>query len=329
MSAHNETALTQDEMVVLLKKMLLLRYFESAAKDSFLNTSIIGACHVYLGEEATAAGICAVLEKNDYIVSTHRGHGHCLAKGADAKWLMAELFGKTTGYCRGRGGSMHIYIKELGVLCTNGIVGAGLPLSLGAAMHAKLSKTGRVAVCFFGDGAANQGTFHESLNLAAIQRLPVIFVCENNLYATATKVPEATLTEHFADRAPAYHIPGQTIDGNDVLEVYHHAQTAIARARAGEGPTLLECLTYRHLGHFVGESTDYRSKEELDQWLQKDPIRRYKKYLLDHGYLPSAAIDDLESEVKQEIEAAVAFATASPYPDVNEIEEHVFVHEGV
>ncbi|OHB55542.1 MAG: pyruvate dehydrogenase (acetyl-transferring) E1 component subunit alpha [Planctomycetes bacterium GWF2_42_9] len=318
---------TPDELLSLLKKMLRIRYFESAAKDSVLNGKIPGACHVYIGEEAVAVGVCNLLNKDDYVISTHRGHGHCLAKGADPKLLMAELFGRSDGYCQGRGGSMHIFIKELGVLGTNGIVGGGLPLALGAGMHAKLNKTGQVAVCFFGDGAANQGTFHESINLAAIQRLPVIFVCENNLYATATKMTEVTLTKQFADRAQAYGIPGKTLDGNNVISIGKEANEAVCRAREGKGPSFLECLTYRHLGHYVGENTDYRPKEEVEMWLQKDPIVMLKKYLVDNGLIKNEVISQLECEMKNQIDAAVVFASESPYPEISDVNRHVFVNE--
>ncbi len=317
---ENKTvSLTAERKKQLLRSMLLLRHFELTVRERFFEGKIPGFCHIYVGEEATAVGICETLNRTDYIVSTHRGHGHCLAKGADPKKLMSELYGKKTGYCRGRGGSMHIFAKEIGILGTTGIVGSGLPIGIGAGMHIKLRKTGQVSVCFFGDGAANQGTFHESVNIAAMQKLPVIFACENNLYATATRVDEVTLTRDFANRARAYGIPGKVVDGNNVLEVYENALEAVERARAGQGPTILECKTYRHFGHYVGEDTKYRSQQEVDTWLKRDPIKLFKQCLLDQGVLDAAAIDRMEREVKGEIEDAERFATESPLPEPDEV----------
>jgi acetoin:2,6-dichlorophenolindophenol oxidoreductase subunit alpha len=316
--------LSLEQKTRFLRQMMLLRHCEAMTQDMFLAGKVPGFCHVYIGEEATAVGICENLRRDDYIVSTHRGHGHCLAKGADPKRVLAELYGKKTGYCQGRGGSMHIFSKELGILGTNGIVGAGLPISLGAGMHAKLRKTDQVSVCFFGDGASNQGTFHESINIAAIQRLPMIFVCENNLYATATRMNEATLTKSFADRAAAYGIPGVSVDGNDVLAVYAAAHEAVERARKGNGPTLLECKTYRHYGHYVGENANYRPKEEVEAWLKRDPIKLYSEKLLAEGVLTRDKINQIESQVKQEVVDAERFASESSFPDGSEVLQHVF-----
>ncbi len=317
---ENKTpSLTAEKKKELLRSMLLLRHFELVVRERFFEGKIPGFCHVYVGEEATAVGVCDTLNRTDYVVSTHRGHGHCLAKGADPKRIMSELYGKKTGYCQGRGGSMHIFAKEIGILGTTGIVGSGLPIAIGAGMHIKLRKTGQVSVCFFGDGAANQGTFHESINIAAVQKLPVIFVCENNLYATATRVDEATLTKDFANRARAYGIPGKVVDGNNVLEVYENALEAVERVRAGKGPIFLECKTYRHFGHYVGEDTKYRSQQEVDAWLKRDPIKLFKERLLDQGILDAAAIDRMEREVKEEIEEARRFATDSPLPEPDEV----------
>jgi len=316
--------LTDDQKKRLLRQMLLLRHFELTTQEMTLAGRVPGFCHVYVGEEATAVGVCENLRKDDYIVSTHRGHGHCLAKGADPKILLAELYGKKTGYCGGRGGSMHIFSRELGILGTNGIVGGGLPLVLGGAMHAKLRKTDQVAVCFFGDGAANQGTFHESINIAAIQRLAVLFVCENNLYGTATRVNEATLTKSFADRAGAYGIPGYSVDGNEVLEVYAAAHAAVERARKGNGPTLLECKTYRHYGHYVGEVASYRTKEEVEMWLKRDPIKSYSQRLIHERLMTQDEINALEGKVKDEVAQAERFASESPAPEAKEVLQHVF-----
>lgn len=308
-----------------LRQMMLLRHCELMTQEMVLLGKVPGFCHVYVGEEATAVGVCENLKKTDYIVSTHRGHGHCLAKGADPKLILAELYGKKTGYCGGRGGSMHIFSKEFGILGTNGIVGAGLPLSLGGAMHAKIHKTDQVSVCFFGDGASNQGTFHESINIAAIQKLPVIFVCENNLYATATRITETTLTKNISDRAAAYCIPGVSLDGNDVLAVYAAANEAVERARKGDGPTLLECKTYRHYGHYVGENANYRAPQEVKEWLERDPIKLFLNHLVEDGVMTKADVEQMESEVKTQIIEAEKFASESSFPDASEVLQHVFV----
>jgi len=324
-ATSTRTVLVSDDMKKrFLRQMMLLRYCELTTQEMFLMGKVPGFCHVYVGEEATAVGVCENLRKEDYIVSTHRGHGHCLAKGADPKFLLAELYGKKSGYCRGRGGSMHIFSKDLGILGTNGIVGAGLPLSLGGGMHAKIRKTDQVSVCFFGDGASNQGTFHESVNIAAIQQLPVIFVCENNLYATATRMNESTLTKSIADRAMAYCIPGISVDGNDVLAVYAAAQEAVDRARKGGGPTLLECKTYRHYGHYVGENASYRPQEEVRAWLERDPIKLFSQLLIRDAILTPGNIGKMEAEVKAQVVEAEKFASESEFPDASEVLQHVF-----
>lgn len=322
--AGSTAAISADKKRRMLRQMMLLRQCEATTQEMFLLGKVPGFCHVYIGEEATAVGVCENLRKEDYIVSTHRGHGHCLAKGADPKYVLAELYGKKTGYCQGRGGSMHIFSKELGILGTNGIVGGGLPLSLGGAMHVKLRKTDQVSVCFFGDGASNEGTFHESLNIAAIQRLGVIFVCENNLYATATRVNEATLTKSFADRAASYEMPGISVDGNDVLAVYTVAAEAVERARKGQGPTLIECCTYRHYGHYVGENASYRPKEEVTMWLERDPIKLFSRILVRESIMTGDEIAAMEADVKMQVAEAEKFAAESPFPDAGEVLEHVF-----
>jgi acetoin:2,6-dichlorophenolindophenol oxidoreductase subunit alpha len=316
--------LTSEKEKRFLRQMMLLRQCELTTQEMFLLGKVPGFCHVYVGEEATAVGVCENLKKTDYIVSTHRGHGHCLAKGADPKLIFAELYGKKTGYCGGRGGSMHIFSKELGILGTNGIVGGGLPLSLGGAMHAKIRKTDQVSVCFFGDGASNQGTFHESINIAAIQRLPVLFVCENNLYATATRINEATLTKSVADRAAVYGVPGVSVDGNDVLAVYTAAHEAVERARKGNGPTLLECKTYRHYGHYVGENANYRPQQEVKGWLERDPIKLFLHHLIKDGVMTQGDVEQMELEVKAQVVEAERFASESPFPDASEVLQHVF-----
>jgi pyruvate dehydrogenase E1 component alpha subunit len=310
----------------LLRTMLLIRHFELGAEVQHKLGNIPGAVHFYIGEEATAAGVCATLRPDDFLFSTHRGHGHCIAKGAEPRRIMAELFGKVTGYSRGRGGSMHIFAKELGILGTNGIVGGGLTLAAGAAFHAKLQKTGQVAACFFGDGAANNGTFHEAINLAGVLRLPVVFVCENNLYATETAVSAATLTRNFADRAPGYGIPGEVMDGNNVLDVFEKAARAVERARGGDGPTILESKTYRTCGHYAGHAEGgYRSREELEAWRARDPIRLFSRHLMDEGVLDQAALARMEEEAEAAVQEAVRFASGSPFPAPEEALEHVAV----
>ena len=316
--------LSEGLVVEILKTMLRIRHFELAVSEHIQQGDIPGFAHSYVGEEAVAAGVCALLRIDDYVTSTHRGHGHCIAKGADIKRLMAELWSRDTGYCGGRGGSMHIYAKDIHLLGTNGIVGGGLTLALGPAMHAKLNKTDQVCVCFFGDGAANTGMFHEALNLAAVQDLPVIFVCENNLYATVTRVREATKIDDFADRAIGYGMPGKVVDGNDIIDVFENADAAVTRARNGEGPTLLECKTYRHFGHYIGEEASYRPEEEIKQWLERDPIEMFYKKLNDAGELNKKQLEELEKTVKGEIDEAVEFARNSPSPDPETVAEYVW-----
>lgn len=311
--------------IELLKTMLRIRRFEMAVSEHIQRGDLPGFAHLYVGEEAIAAGVCAALKPDDYIISTHRGHGHCIAKGADLKLLMAELWGRKTGYCKGRGGSMHIYAREINIFGTNGIVGGGLPLSLGPALHAKLNQSKQVSVCFFGDGACNNGTFHESINMAAVQNLPVIFVCENNLYATVTAVHEATKTKNFADRAAGYGIPGIIVDGNDVLNVLGEANKAVTSARNGEGPKLLECKTYRHFGHYVGEpGTGYRTPEEVEEWKKKDPIPRFCQYLEENGIIDAGGIRVIEQEIEKEVKEAVEFAKESAHPDPETAADHVW-----
>jgi pyruvate dehydrogenase E1 component alpha subunit len=283
-----------------------------------------GTIHLYAGEEAVAVGVCSALQKDDYITSTHRGHGHCIAKGADMKRVMAEILGKQTGYCRGKGGSMHIADFSLGILGATAVVGAGFPIAVGAGLSIKLRKTSQVVACFFGEGASNQGTFHEGLNLASVWRLPVIFVCENNLYAMGTRQSRVMNIENVADRAVAYGIPGVVVDGNDVLAVYETAEKAVERARNGLGPTLIECKTYRHKGHSRVDPAKYRPKEEVEYWLAKDPIKRFREKLLQTNILTEAEIQQVEMEVSVEIEEAVKFAMESPYPNPEEALEDVY-----
>ena len=318
-------ALPREKLIEMYHKMLEIRHFEEKVYELYGQNLVPGTIHLYAGQEAVAVGVCANLRREDYIVSTHRGHGHCIAKGADIKRIMAEILGRKTGYCKGKGGSMHIADFSVGMLGATGVVGAGIPIATGAGLSIKLRGTDQVAACFFGDGASNQGTFHEGINLAAIWRLPVLFICENNLYAMGTKQTRVMLIENIAERAAAYGIPGVTVDGNDVLAVYEAAQKAIERARKGEGPTLIECKTYRHKGHSRFDPATYRPKEEVELWLKKDPIPRFKNKLLEMGVLNEAEAQRIEKEVLAEIEEAVKFALESPYPEPEEALKDVYV----
>jgi len=316
--------LTKEKLVEIYRKMLEIRFFEEKVFELYAQNLVPGTIHLYAGEEAVAVGVCSNLRKNDYITSTHRGHGHCIAKGAELKRVMAEILGKKTGYCEGKGGSMHIADFSIGMLGATAVVGAGIPIAVGAGLSIKLRDTDQVAACFFGEGASNQGTFHESINMAAIWNLPIIFVCENNLYAMGTRQSRAMAIENVADRAVTYGIPGEAVDGNDVLAVYEVARKAVERARKGEGPTLIECKTYRHKGHSRIDPAKYRPKEEVEDWLTKDPIRRFKEKLLQANALTDAELQQIRKEISAEIEEAVKFATESPYPAPEEALEDVY-----
>jgi len=313
-----------EKLIEMYRKMLEIRQFEEKVYELYGQNLVPGTIHLYVGQEAVAVGVCANLRKEDYIVSTHRGHGHCIAKGADLKRVMAEILGKKTGYCRGKGGSMHIADFSIGILGATGVVGAGIPIAVGAGLSIKLRGTDQVVACFFGDGASNQGTFHEGINMAAIWKLPVLFVCENNLYAMGTRQSRAMLIENISERAAAYGIPGVTVDGNDVLAVYEAAKEAVERAKRGEGPTLIECKTYRHKGHSRMDPATYRSKEEVEYWLRKDPIPRFRDRLLEMGILTEGEAKKIEEEVLREIEEAVKFALESPYPEPEEALKDVY-----
>jgi TPP-dependent pyruvate/acetoin dehydrogenase alpha subunit len=304
----------RETLLLMLERMLKIRHFEDRVKDLFAAGEMPGFVHLYLGQEAVAVGACAALRDDDYITSTHRGHGHIIAKGGDVKRMMAELYGKATGYNKGKGGSMHIADPSLGILGANGIVGAGLPIATGAALSAKLRKSGQVAVCFFGDGASNQGTFHEAINIAAAFNLPAVYVCENNLYAVGTRQSKVRKVEDIADRGTAYAIPGLAVDGNDVIAVYEACQAAVDRARAGQGPTLVECKTYRWRTHFEGEPDTYRPPEEVKAWMAREPIAPYRKLLVEQEILTGAEADEMEKKVLGELDEAVAFARTSPLP---------------
>jgi pyruvate dehydrogenase E1 component alpha subunit len=308
----------------MYKKMVEIRLFEEKVFELYGQNLVPGTIHLYAGEEAVAVGVCSTLSRTDYITSTHRGHGHCIAKGADLKRTMAEILGKETGYCKGKGGSMHIADFSIGMLGATAVVGAGLPIAVGAALSAKLRKTDQAVACFFGEGASNQGTFHESLNMASTWKLPVIFICENNLYAMGTRQSRVMNIENIADRAGAYGIEGMVVDGNDVLAVYQAACRAAERARKGEGPTLIECKTYRRKGHSRADPAKYRPKEEVEEWLRKDPIKRFKEYLMKEHSFTESELLGIEKEATNAIEEAVKFALESPYPRPEEALEDVY-----
>ncbi len=311
-------ALDKTQLTSLYRTMRLIRRFEERVVELVNRDEIPGVTHEYVGQEAVATGVCAALRPDDVITSTHRGHGHILAKGGDPRRMMAELMGKASGYNRGRGGSMHIADLSLGIYGANGIVGAGTPIACGAALAAKLARSDRVAVSFFGDGGMNQGVVHEALNLAAIWKLPVVFVCENNGYAISASISEMAAVERLADRAAAYGMPGTSVDGMDVLSVHAAASEAVERARTGAGPTLVECRTYRFVGHFTAEKArgiKYRSDEEIARWRERDPLLTYPQWLSQQGIGDPARV---EAEVEALLDEAVAFARQSPFPEAEE-----------
>ena len=310
-----------------LLKMVLIRKFEEGAEESYMRGLIHGTMHLSIGQEASAVASCMALSNEDKITSTHRGHGHCIAKGADVGKMFAEFFGKETGYCRGRGGSMHIADVEKGNLGANGIVGGGLPIAVGAALSAKRLGTGEVTVCFFGDGANNEGAFHEALNMAAIWKLPVVFVCENNQYGMSTSIERSTAVKHVAERASAYDMPGVTVDGNDFSAITEAVDNAVARARAGNGPSLVENLTYRWRGHSKSDRNRYRTREEIAEWQACDPVRRMAAMLVDHGILSENEVASIEVNAEKIIEDAIAFAKNSPAPRVEEATRYVYSDE--
>ena len=316
--------LTPERQRDLLRQMWLIRAFEEKAENLYAQGKIHGTMHLSIGMEASAVGAVAALQPDDYILSTHRGHGHCIAKGADLDRMMAEFMGKETGYCRGRGGSMHIADVAGGNLGANGVVAGGIPIAVGVGLSQKMQGTGRVCLCFFGDGAANSGPFHEALNMAAIWTLPVVFVCENNQYAMSYPASKAFAIPRISDRAAGYGMPGETVDGNDLNAVYAAVSRAVERARAGEGPSLVENVTYRWRGHSKSDANRYRSREEIEAWKEKDPIARFERWLAQTINLNESDARAIEQAAYAAIEAAVAFADASPEPDLAAIEEGVY-----
>ncbi len=319
----------KDKLLEMYRSMQRIRQFESRIRDLALKNEIPGFVHVSIGEEASATGVCAALRKTDRITSTHRGHGHLIAKGGRLDRMMAEIYGKRGGYCKGKGGSMHIVDFSLGILGANGIVGAGLPIATGSALAAQIAKRDDVTACFFGDGASNEGTFHESLNLAAVWKLPVVYVCENNGFGEFTAMESVTAVKDIAVRAQAYGIPGHIVDGNNVLEVYQYASEAVGRARSGGGPTLLECKTYRWEGHVVGEQAflgeeAYRKKSEIEEWKRRCPLIRFEKWCAESGKISAAELGRIVEETTKELEAAIEFARSSALPDPKEVTDDVY-----
>ena len=317
--------LTIEKQFEMLRSMQTIRRFEERASDDYQAGAIYGVVHCYIGEEAVAVGVCAALNADDQIISTHRGHGHCLAKGADLNRMMAELYGRQTGYCKGKGGSMHIADFSIGMLGANGIVAGGIPIVTGAGLAAQLEGKGRVAVSFFGDGASNAGPFHESINIAATWKLPMLYVCENNLYSAGTIAADTLALSDVAARAAGYGIPGVVVDGNDVMAVYEAAEAAVNRARAGQGPTLIECKTYRWRGHTERPGQeDPRPKEEINEWRQRDPINRFVTSLMDHDILTEEAWQKMDADILAAIEDAVRFSEESPFPKPEAALEDIF-----
>jgi acetoin:2,6-dichlorophenolindophenol oxidoreductase subunit alpha len=323
----NRVSLSADEKRALLRTMLLIRRFEERVKILYAEKTIVGAIHLTIGQEAVAAGVCAVLRRDDYVFSTHRGHGHAIAKGADLRGIMAELMGRDTGLSRGHGGSMHLFSIDDGLMGGNGIVGGGIPLALGGAFSAQYAGSNRISATFFSDGAANQGVFSESLNLAALFGLPVLFVCENNGYAATTPVAASTARVDIAGRARAYGVSGTTVDGNDALAVRDAAAEAVACIRRGEGPRLIECRTYRVEPH-CGIIADERTPGEKEKWLEKDPIDRLRAVLQEEGGFSASDLGELERDVMAQIDEAVSFGRESPWPDPHASHNRCWTVEG-
>jgi len=317
-------ALDRDTVKGALYKMHLIRKFEEAAEASYMRGLIHGTMHLSIGQEASAVGSILALKPDDYILSTHRGHGHCIAKGADPARMFAEFFGKENGYCHGRGGSMHIADIEGGNLGANGIVAGGLPIAVGVGMSIKAQKQDRVCMVFFGDGATNEGAFHEAMNMASIWKLPVVFVCENNKYAMSMDIALAMAVEHVAQRAAAYAMPATAVDGNDLPAVVSAARTGVERAREGAGPSLIECKTYRIRGHSKSDRNLYRTKEEIETWRGADPIARLESELRQSERFGADELADLQSAAQREIDAALEFAKASPDPDPAQLTRDVY-----
>ena len=315
-------------LMEMLRRMMRIRHFEEAVINLVERGEIVGAAHSYIGEEAVAVGACMALRDDDWITGNHRSHGHPIAKGGDVRTAMAELLGKATGICKGKGGSMHLADFSIGILGESGILGSAIPTAVGAALGSKLQGNDRVAMPFFGDGASNEGAFHEAINLAAVWNLPVIFLCENNQYAVTSSFKQMVAVENIADRAAAYAIPGVLVDGQDAIAMYEAVSEAVARARSGQGPSLVEGRTYRYYDHSLGLGRivrdPYRPESEVEEWKKRDPIDIHKARMLEQNIASQAEIDQVENEVKAQIEDAVTFARESPYPDPSDLFEDMF-----
>jgi TPP-dependent pyruvate/acetoin dehydrogenase alpha subunit len=316
---------SRNEALDLFRRMILIRRFEERAAQLRAAGLIPGFLHPYIGQEAVATGLCAALQTEDVLTSTHRGHGHMLARGADPARMYAELFARVTGYNRGKGGSLHMIDVELGFLGANGIVGGGIPLAAGAALQLKRRGSSGLGVSFFGDGASNQGAFHETLNLAALWKLPVLFVCENNLYGEFTRQSDHMLLENVADRAASYGMPGVVVDGNDVLAVRQVSFEAAARARSGDGPTLIEAKTYRHRGHFEGDMARYRPKEEVAEWMARDPINLFSARLLAEFGVVESDLEQVRAAVEKHLDESIEWAKVQPNPKPEDALDHVYI----
>lgn len=328
MAEKKKAGMDKDLTPAMKKKMLELMYtvraFEEKAEELYALGKIHGTMHLSIGMEASAVGSVLALESEDLILSTHRGHGHCIAKGADLNKMMAEFMGKATGYCRGRGGSMHIADVKGGNLGANGVVAGGLPMAIGVGLGLKMQKKGNIHLCFFGDGAASAGAFHEAMNMVSIYHLPVVFVCENNQYAMSYSFKKSCPIERIADRAQGYNMPGETVDGNDILAVYAAVKAAVKRARNGEGPSLVENVTYRWRGHSKSDANRYRTKEEIETWKEKCPIMRFRSLLISNGELTEDEAEEIRKRAYQAIEDSVAYAESCPEPALETIEEGVY-----
>ncbi|EIP3425950.1 thiamine pyrophosphate-dependent dehydrogenase E1 component subunit alpha [Salmonella enterica] len=318
---------SKEFLLSLYEQMLRVRFFEEKASECFTKGMLAGNIHLCIGQESSVIGSCAALEKKDYITSTHRGHGHCIGKGAETDKAMAELFGKKTGYCKGKGGSMHIVDVNKGILGANGIVGAGIPIATGSAMASKIKGSDEVTLCFFGDAAINQGTFHEAVNMASVWKLPVVYLCENNGYGVSVPINKVTNTENLSVRAKAYGIPGITVDGENILDVYETVKQAVDNARSGKGPSLIEVIVYRWQGHYCGDPASYRPGEYIIEAHEKDPVTRFKKYLINNKKATVDELDTISNAMKDEIEQAVNFAENSDYPDVSEAFTDVYSND--
>ncbi|MCL5072147.1 MAG: thiamine pyrophosphate-dependent dehydrogenase E1 component subunit alpha [Actinobacteria bacterium] len=313
-----------NQKIEFFRQMYTIRKFEEKVKELLPLGLIRGATHVYIGEEAIAVGACAALNEDDYIVSTHRGHGHCIAKGGKLKPMMAELLGKESGYCKGKGGSMHIANVDSGMLGASGVVASGIPIATGAAFSSKFLENNKVTVSFFGDGASNNGTFHECLNLASIWKLPIIFICENNRYAITVPLEISTSVKDISTRSAGYNMPGIIVDGRNVEEVYRVTTDAVKRAREGKGPTLIEAKTYRFEGHWIGDPQVYREKDEVESEIACDHLLDYEKKLVKENIVSAPDMENIKKEIENELDEAVSFAKESPFLDASKVADDIF-----